>query len=43
VVGRTRFEFFWLGKKWAGLGWLTKSSTRDRSSRVVSDYPFWQL
>jgi len=43
VVGRVRFKFFWLAKKWAELGWLTKSSTRGGSSRVGPDYPFWQL
>jgi len=43
VVGRAGFEFFWLAKKWVGLGWLTKSSTRGGLSRVGPDYPFWQL
>jgi len=35
MVGWVRFKFFWLANKWAGLGWLTKWSTHDRSSRVT--------
>jgi len=40
VVVRTGFEIFWLAKKWAGLGWLTKLLTCSWSSWVGSDYPF---
>jgi len=30
------FGFFWLAKKWTGLGWLTKSSTCSGSSWIES-------
>jgi len=42
-MSRAGLEFFWLTEKWARLGWLTKSSTRNGSSRIGPDYPFWQL
>jgi len=43
VVGQAGFKFFLLTKKWARLGWLTKSSTRGGSSQFGPGYPFWQL
>jgi len=43
VVDWVGFEFFWLAKKWARLGWLTKWSIRDGSSWVGPNYPFWHL
>jgi len=42
-LGWAEFDFFWLVNKWVGLGWLTKRSTRGGSSRIESDYTFWQL
>ena len=43
VVDQVGFKFFWLVKKLAGLGWLTKSSTHGGSSQVRSGYLFWHL
>jgi len=43
VVGQIWLDFFWLSNKWAGLGWLTKWSTRCGLNRAESGYPFWQL
>jgi len=42
-MDRAGFEFFWLAKMWAELGWLIKSSTHGGSNRVGSGYLFWQL